>query len=284
VVVHAIQDAPKHYMTTPLGYATLGFYGASLVFYSYYLYAVKRVVGWAATLCLAGGIIVHWQALLERSRMLNNVPYQDWVGSLSLFAWFLAVTYLGVETYHKQRSVGPFVLPAVIVLVLTSTVVANITPAVPPPSQGSAFALHVTMNILAYSAFTLAFVMSVIYLLQNRVLRDRKLGDTFWRFPPLEALERMSRTSVVIGIVGLSLGIVLGMVKATQLWKGSWSWDPKVIASFAVWGIYMVYLWLGNTTAWRGARASVLCVVNYLLVIFSYTVVNLFLSEHHRYF
>lgn len=271
-------------MTTPLGYATLAFYGAGLICYTYYLYAVKRLVGWTATLCLAGGIIVHWQALLERSRMLNNVPYQDWVGSLSLFAWFLAVTYLGIETYHRQRSVGPFALPLVIALMVTSTIASGVSPRVPPPSQGSAFALHVTLSMLAYSAFTLAFLTSVIYLLQNRVLRDRKLGGTFWKFPPLEALERMSRTSVVIGVVALSVGIVLGMVKATALWKGVWSWDPKVIASFVVWGIYVVYLWLGNTTAWRGARASILCVLNFLLLIFSYTVVNLLLSEHHRYF
>jgi len=271
-------------MTTLLGYATLGFYGASLVLYSYSLHSTRRVVGWSATVCLIGGIAVHWAALLERSRMLHSVPYQDWVGSLSLFAWLLAVTYLGVETYHRQRSVGPFVLPVVIVLMVTATITADFVPAAKPPSQGSTFALHVTMNILAYSAFTLAFVMSVIYLLQNRVLRDRRLGDTFWRFPSLEVLERMSRSSVVVGIVALSLGIALGMLKATELWKGPWRWDPKVVASFVVWGIYMVYLWLGNTTAWRGARASILCVLNYVFVIFSYTVVNLFLSAHHRYF
>ena len=271
-------------MTTSLGYATLGLYGASLVFYTYSLYATKRLAGWAATVCLVAAIGVHWQALLERSRMLNSVPYQDLVGSMSLFAWLLAVTYLGVETYHRQRSVGPFVLPVVILLMIGAVVLAALTPVPPAPSQGTAFALHVTLNILAYSAFTLSFVLSVIYLLQNRVLRGRHLGSTFWRFPPLEVLERMSRTSVVVGILALTAGIILGFWKAARLWSGPWSLDFKIISSFLILIIYAGYLLLGNTTAWRGARASLLCILNFLVVLFSYTVVNLYLSQHHRYF
>jgi ABC-type transport system involved in cytochrome c biogenesis permease subunit len=271
-------------MTTPLGYATLGLYGTSLAFYGCYLYAAKRMFGWAATVSLAAGIGVHWQALLERSRLLNSVPYQDLVGSMSLFAWLLAVTYLGLESYHRQRSVGPFVLPVVMALMVTATLLASGEPAGPPPSQGTMFAFHVTLNILGYSAFTLSFVMSVIYLLQNRVLRDRRLGSTFWRFPPLDLLERMSRTSAVVGVVALAAGIALGLVKAERLWEGAWLLDPKVISSFLTLALYAAYLWLGRTTAWRGARASLLCVVNFLFLIFSYTVVNIYLSEHHRYF
>jgi len=38
-----------------------------------------------------------------------------------------------------------------------------------PPAQGPLFAFHVTLNILAYSAFAISFVLSVIFLLQNRV-------------------------------------------------------------------------------------------------------------------
>lgn len=271
-------------MTSTLDYGTLGLYGASLAFYCYFLYASKRLVGWAATVCLVAAIGLHWQALIERSRMLNAVPYQDLVGSTSLFAWLLAVTYLGVETYHRQRSVGPFVLPLVIALMIAATAMAAVAPPGPAPSTGSRFAWHVTLNILAYSAFTISFVLSLIYLLQNRVLRDRQLGSTFWRFPPLEVLDRMSRSSVVVGTAALTVGIILGVMEASALWASGWSLDPKVVASLLILLLYIAYLWLGNRTAWRGARASLLCIVNFLVVLFSYTVVNLFLSEHHRYF
>lgn len=271
-------------MTTPLAHATLALYGISLLLYFLSLYVSHKAVGRAATLSLVAGIIVHWQALFERARSLGSVPYQDLVGSMSLFAWLLGVTYLGIELYHRQRSVGPFVLPFVLLLMVATTVFPGETPPVPPPARGPSFAFHVTLNILAYSAFTLAFVLSVIYLIQNRVLRDRRPGATFWRFPPLEVLERMSRSSVVVGVGSLTVGIALGLVSAAKLWRGPWTLDAKVIASLLTLGIYLGYLGLGRTTAWRGARASRLCVWSFLAVVFSYTVVNLFLSQHHRYF
>lgn len=270
-------------MMTPLGYATLGLYGTSVALYATFLYVSKRWIGRAATVLLIAAAAVHWQALLERARALDAVPYQDLVGSMSLFAWLLAVTYLGVETYHRQRSAGPFILACVILLMV---VAALITPETPPPApaRGALFALHVTLNILAYAAFTLSFVMSVIYLLQNRVLRDHRLGNTFWRFPPLEVLERMSRTSVMVGVAAMAVGTILGFTEAAGVWKGAWRFDAKVIVSVLTLGVYVGYLLLSRSTAWRGARASVVCVLSFLMVVFSYTVVNLFLSQHHRYF
>lgn len=269
-------------MTTHLGLATLGFYAVSLAFYVWFLYENKRPIGRAATLALASGMLLHYLALLERSRWVHSVPYQDLYGSMSLFAWLLAVTYLGLELLHRQRSVGPFVLPFVLVLFVFANL-APATPPPPPPARGALFALHVTLNILAYSAFTLSFVLSLIYLLQNRLLHDRRLSTVFWRFPALEVLERMSRSSVMVGLVSLAIGMVLGFVWVNRIRGRYWSADPKEIATLLIVVLYAGYLWLARTTTWRGARASVICICNFLFVLFSYTVVNLYLSHYHRY-
>jgi ABC-type transport system involved in cytochrome c biogenesis permease subunit len=51
-----------------------------------------------------------------------------------------------------------------------------------------------------------------------------------------------------------------------------------------VFGLYVAYLFLSRTAAWRGARASTLCVVSFVVVVLSFTVVNVYLSQYHRYF
>jgi len=270
-------------MTTHLGLETLGLYAMSLGLYVWYLYANKRPIGRAATLSLVGGILLHYLALLERSRWARSVPYDDLYGSMSLFAWLLAVTYLGLEIFHRQRSVGPFVLPVVLVL-FSFAYFAPAAPPVPPPARGTEFALHVTLNILAYSAFALSFVLSLIYLAQNRLLRDRRLGAVSWRFPALEVLERMSRSSVVVGMISLSIGVVLGFVWVNRIRGRYWNADAKEITTLLIFLFYAGYIWLARTAAWRGARAALLCVFNFLFVVFSYTVVNLYLSRYHRYF
>ncbi len=189
-------------MTSPYVIATLLFYAASLALYIWNLREPSLVAGIAATSSLVAGLGLHYMALMARSRLIHAVPYDDLFGSLSLFAWLLAATYLGLEAIHRRRAVGPFVLP----IVLGVFMLAHLPEARPvkaPPAQGPLFAFHVTLNILAYSAFAISFVLSIIFLLQNRRLRARKLGVVGWRFPALDVLERMARSSVLIGCASL---------------------------------------------------------------------------------
>jgi ABC-type uncharacterized transport system permease subunit len=270
-------------MTTQLATYTLIVYAASLGLYVWYLYQDNRWAGYAATLSLAAGILLHYFALLERSRWVHSVPYQDLYGSMSLFGWLLAITYLGLELFHGQRSVGPLVLPFVIVLFAAAQFERGAPPPA-PPAHGPLFAFHVTLNILAYAAFTLAFVLSLIYLVQNHLLRDRKLSTVFWRFPALDVLERMSRSSVIVGVISLAIGMTLGFVWAHRIRGSYFSGDAKEIITLLVFALYASYLWLSRKTAWRGARASLLCLICFVFPILSITVVNLYLSHYHRFF
>src|SRR5713226_294613 len=160
-------------------------YVLSFGLYVLFLNTGRELIGRLGTLLLALGVVTHYFALLERSRGLHTVPYHDLYGSMSLFGWLLALTYLGLELYHRQRSVGAFVLPFILVFFLA----AHLAPAdrlASTPARGTIFALHVTLSILAYAAFALSFVLSLIYLAENRLLRNRKLGEVVWRLPPLD--------------------------------------------------------------------------------------------------
>jgi ABC-type uncharacterized transport system permease subunit len=270
-------------MITPLGYASVGLYALSLALYVLHLYENKLAAGRAASAFLAVGLVTHYFALLERAHAVHAVPYQDLYGSMSLFGWFLALTYLALELRHGQRTVGAFVLPVVLLLYALATILSPAAPA-PAPARGSLFAFHVTVNILAYSAFTLSFVFSCMYLVQNRLLRDRHLGAMGWRMPSLELLEGMTRSGVRVGLVALVIGATLGFAVVNRLRGHFFTFDPKEIITLLILAGYAVYLWLEGSAGWRGARASKLCALTYLAVVFSYTVVNLFLSQYHHFY
>ena len=258
-------------------------YGLSLGSYLRYLLTGRELSGRVGSILLAVGLVVHYFALLERSRGLHTVPYHDLYGSMSLFGWLLALTYLGLEIYHRQRSVGAFVLPCILLFFLVS----HLAPAgrvVETPARGVAFAFHVTLSILAYSAFALSFVLSLIFLAEQWLLRTRHMGAVVWRLPPLELLERMSQSSVVVGLISIVIGTALGFLWVDRLLGTVWYFDPKYIATLLLLVLYAAYLWLARSATWRGARASKLCVFNFILVIFSFTAVNLFFSHMHRYF
>ena len=262
---------------------TLIAYVGSLATYLDFLISGREWSGRLGSLLLAAGLAAHYFALLERARGLHTVPYHDLSGSMSLFGWLLALTYLSLELFHRQRSVGAFVLP----FVLAFFTVSQLAPAdrlAAPPATGVVFAFHVTLSILAYAAFGLSCVLSLIYLAQQRLLHNRKGGDVLWRLPSLDLLDRMSQSSVLVGLISITIGTILGFVWVDRLTGNFWHYDPKYVVTFLVLVAYIFYLRLARNPGWRGARASQLCIFNFAIVIFSFTVVNLFFSRAHRYF
>src|SRR6202789_3307881 len=270
-------------MAQQLGYLSLALYLASFLCYARILYAPNIWVGRLATLLLASGIVAQYFSLYERARVLQTVPDDDLYGSMSLFAWVLGVNFLGLEIFHRQRSVGAFVTLLLVAWVAGLGFITVGAPAARVQARGPIFAFHVTLNTWAYAAFALSFVLSLIYLIQDRVLRSRRLGAAFWRFPALDVLERMARSSVYVGLVALIFGVAMGLIWEHRL-RGSYSFgDPKVIVTLAILAVYAAYLLLSRNANWRGARAALLCAMNFLIVLFSYTFVNLYLTKFHRF-
>ena len=263
---------------------TIVAYAGSLSGYLSFLNTGKELAGRLGTLFLGLGLISHYFALLERSRGLHTVPYHDLYGSMSLFGWLLALTYLGLEFFHRQRSLGAFVLPFILVFF----VAAHVAPAdrlSPTTAHGVAFAFHVTLSILAYAAFALSFVFSLIFLGEERLLRSRKIGSVVWRLPSLELLERMSRSSVLVGACvdcdWDGAGICVGR---PITWENFGTTIRSTSLRLLVLLLYVLYFHLARTASWRGARASKLCIFNFFVVVMSFTVVNFYLSQSHRYF
>jgi HemX protein len=271
-------------MTNYLGYIMLFLYAASFACYARILYVPNLWLGRIASVLLASGIVCQYFDLLSRSRWLHTVPYDDLYGSMALFAWLFAISYLVLEIFHQQRSVG-----AVVTLLLIGWTIglAAFSPTqtnAAPPARGALFALHVTLITWGYSAFALSFVLSLVYLVQDRLLRSRRLSVAFWRFPALDVLDRMARSSVYLGLLLVAIGVPMGLVWAQRL-TGSYSLgDPKVLVTVVILVVYLAYLRLSRIAQWRGSRAALLCALNFMIVLFSYTFVNFYLTRFHRFF
>src|SRR5580693_6319123 len=121
---------------------TIVAYSGSLALYLRFLSTGKEISGRLGTIFLGLGLVAQYFALLERSRGLRPVPYHDLYGSMSLFGWVLRWTNLGLELFHRQRSVVAFVLPFILVFFLA----AHLAPAdrfSPAPARCVVFAFHV---------------------------------------------------------------------------------------------------------------------------------------------
>jgi ABC-type transport system involved in cytochrome c biogenesis permease subunit len=100
----------------------------------------------------------------------------------------------------------------------------------------------------------------------------------------LDLLERMSRSSVWVGLASLCAGVGMGFVWERRLSGHFALGDPKVVVTMLILALYVAYLWMAQRAAWRGPRAALVCACNFVLVLFSYTFVNLYMTRFHRFY
>lgn len=267
---------------TSLSAIALILYAAAEGFSLVHLRTDKAAHGKATSGLLLLGFLIHWVALYAGARAAHAVPYHDLPASMSFFAWVVIGSYGVLVMKHREGSTGPFLIPIALVFLIASMFANQGGQPVPkvPGLRGPLFAFHVTMAIVGYAALSLSFVLAQLYLIQNQQIRRRQLGLLFSRLPALDVLSRLHRTAVAIGISALTVAAVLGLIWAKIHW-GTY-WDPKVLFTFLIITLYLITLfprWIG----WGGKKIALLSVTGFMLVLFSYTIVNLFLSQGHAF-
>jgi len=240
----------------------------------------RPVHGMVASLLLFAGFLVHFAALSIGARAIHSVPYHDLPSSMSLFSWMLAGSYGVLLVRHREGSTGPFLIPVAIAALVVSMLTQGNPQPMDPRLMGAVFAWHVTLAILGYASLTLSFLLAMLYLKQVRQLHRRKLGVLFLRLPALDVLSNLHRTTVAVGTAALAVASCLGLVWAKRNW-GTY-WDPKVLFTFLVIAIYTFTLFPGATGV-RGKKMMLVSIGGFLLLMFSYTIVNLFITSEHAF-
>ncbi|MFI5198728.1 MAG: cytochrome c biogenesis protein CcsA, partial [Thermoanaerobaculia bacterium] len=243
-------------LASMLGWAALAAYAFSTILYTTSVFRTAPAIGRAATAFAVLGAACNFGTLYARSVALHSVPYRDLLGSMKLFGFFLAMLNIVLELRHRDRSLGPFLMPAALVFLVLAVLQTSPIHKDAPELKGPIFALHVTLNMLAYAAFAVACALSMLYLVVGRSLKKRALSGPASRLPSLSYLERANRTSLALGILSLSVGLFLGLFWASRMWKGEhphWILDPKIwfallTLAFAVaCALSMLYLVVGRS-------------------------------------
>lgn len=194
--------------------------------------------------------------------------------------WGVMLFTAAFEAAFKERAIAAVMLPVSVGLMATALVFfpSEIRPLVPALQSNRILGIHVTTMVLAYSALSISFGASLLYLLQ-----DGASGRRFARLPDTESLSEVAYWSVLVGFPLLTLGIALGAYWANTAWGRYWGWDPKETAALITWLVYAGYLHARGLRGWEGKRAAYLLLAGYGAVLFTYFAVNFLISGLHSY-
>ncbi|NQD68807.1 cytochrome c biogenesis protein CcsA [Bacillus haikouensis] len=143
--------------------------------------------------------------------------------------------------------------------------------------------IHITMAILSYGAFSLSFVFSLLYLLQFKLLKEKKWGQRLWRISDLSKLEKISYILNSIGVAMLLLSLILGMQWAYIKLPDFILYDPKIIGSFILLILYSTYLYLRIKKNVFGKSLALLNVAAFLIILINFFLGSRLSSFHFWY-
>jgi ABC-type transport system involved in cytochrome c biogenesis permease subunit len=139
----------------------------------------------------------------------------------------------------------------------------------------------------AFVALGFSLLSSILYLVQEQRLKGKRMSgiDSGWLpldwLPPLDTLERIAHATLEFGFPCVTVGLVIGSVLAETTRGAAYFYDPKVIASFAMWAVYVTLLFVRRSAGLRGRRALYLSGAVFLVML-AVIVANVF-SRVHRF-
>lgn len=200
----------------------------------------------------------------------------------TVIALALTLVYLIVETAHKNKSMGVFVLPLIFLFQLVSSVWIHPGRSMNPILKDPLFGLHTGSIALAYSAFLVAAVYGVMYRVFYRALRAKRFGLIFERLPSLDVLARMTMGATTTGFAFLTLAIAFGVLWATRV-APEFGTDPKFLFTLAVWGVYGFAVAAHHLLHWAGRRVVSIALTGFVFLITSFLALRLFVVTFHEF-
>lgn len=268
-------------MSSLLFGAALLFYGVATCCYVVLLIRPGAHPGvWAQRLVLSG-FICHCLFTAERYLAAGHTPITNLHGSLSFFSLVLVGLLLVFQSRYRAPILGSFIAPLALLLMGAAALAPGKTVPLSPLLNSHWLGIHSVAAFAGYGAFTFAFCVGIMYLLQERSLKRKQRDDLSRRLPSLETLDEINYRCLTIGFPLLTVAIITGALWAASAWGSYWRWDPKETWSLITWFVYAALLHGRLTTGWRGRRAALLAIIGFAVLLFTFLGVNVLLPGQH---
>src|SRR5918911_1442301 len=156
--------------------------------------------------------------------------------TISFLGWTLVVAYWLVPYRYPVRALGAWLFP-----------------------------VHTTLLFFAYASFFVAFSASVMYLWQERELRQKRFSAVFHRLPSLTTVDDVGATAASVGFTLLTVGILTGVIWSRARSGRMFHNDPIEFFALLTWVLYLTLL--HYRVQWRGRKAAWLGVAGFSLVL-----------------
>lgn len=175
---------------------TMVLYTLGLMHSIFGFYRKRQVFVTVALVMVGCGFASHTVYLLLLGFQVRHLPITNLSESLSFFAWCITLTFIAAHLRYRTNVLGAFVLPLVSLLMILSELIWEGNHTIPPLLKSRWIYFHAVVAFLAYAAFFLTFVSSILYLIQEKELKAKNFRFLYFRLPSLQMCDELLRRSL----------------------------------------------------------------------------------------
>lgn len=241
--------------------------------------------------CLGLGLLAHLVFLVEVGLCRGACPIENFFESTVFFAVASIACGAVLSVLLRRPSLVVGLLPLVVVSCLLAEFFRTPLDASRSPSTVWV-PMHVSLSLVSYTAFAIAFVAAVFYLAQRAFLKakssrknapsgavpadffssSKRKTDWSQALPALEVARKLITVALGAGFFTLTAGLVLGFMgvfaetPATEAWEK----DPKIFLALSTWIVYGSILLLYGFQKFRNRQLAYATIAGFMLVLVTY--------------
>jgi ABC-type uncharacterized transport system permease subunit len=218
-------------------------------------------------LAMAAGFAFQTAFLYQRGQIVHTCPITNLFEVLVFLGWSIVLLYLLVGPAYRLSLMGAFTSPLVLALQLLA-LLAPIDNASPPAGHNSWIEFHAALSIIAYGAFGLAGIAGVMYIVQERLLKSRKVSELLLNLPPITDLGAVNRRLIITGLILLTVAFAAGAAAGMSIT------GAKTGVSLVIWALYGTLLAMERLHLIPAGRIASASVAIFLLALITLPVVS----------
>ena len=212
------------------------------------------------------GVFFHFVSLAETLSAAHHALPVDTHETLSLLGLLLAAAFVILALSYRTVAFGIFLLPIAVLLTIVPAFHPGHETIAYPLIRTSWLLLHIALLLAAYAALFLSLIASVLYLIEERRIKQKRAQRFTW-LPPLETLDQIALNALRLGLPCMTAGLLIGSVLALQTIGPAFFADPKVLLSLAMWVAYVLMIFIRRHSGLRGRRAVYLSSFVFVVVL-----------------
>ncbi len=222
---------------------------------------------------------LHTVAMMLRGFSLSRCPVNNLFEAMMFVMWTLVAPCVVLGLFPRLRFLGAFAAPALLAMGVFALMPG--LDSAPDPKIPKLASVHAAFILLAYGAFGLSSVASVMYLTEERGLKMRRSWTILSLLPSIQRLELIASRMLLIGFVFLTVGLSMAPFLMKHRFGVFFQEDAKTLWSAFVWLLYAGLLAMRWYFSQGGRKFAWGAVGSFSFVLLTFWGVNL-LSKAHQ--